>query len=564
MIQRLKIVNLALIHSLELELSSGLNVLSGETGAGKSIIVDSLSLLLGGRYDKTMLRYGEAYGYVEGVFDVQNVSDELTALGMDEEDILIVNRKFYADGKNEIRLNGRTITASMLKRITPKLIDLCGQNEHQSLGVVANHIKVLDYYIRHNAINIKQNIAENLEKLKESNKILQSIGNKEERLKTIDFLRFGIDEIKKANVKDGEEEELIALRKKYLSAETVKAGLQEGLSNLSDAEQNALDLLYDAKRALLRIEKYVESLPELTQRLSALSIELQDVADSLNSELEDLDFSDQELDRLEKRLEVVRNVSRKYGSGDKLKSNLDEMLARVEELENADETYEKTATLKKKILDSLYEDSKKLSQIRHDGALIFQKAVVGQLSHLGMTSEFEARFAPFPARDECEDRIGPDGMDKVEFYLSPNVGQPLNPLVKIISGGELSRLMLALKVVSSEIDETPTLIFDEIDTGISGKIGLEVAKQLAVLSGKHQLLCVTHLPQICAMADQNFYIYKSSDGKNTETFVSPLTQDSCLEEIARLSGSKDVSEQSLVAAKDMKNWSDSYKATLSN
>ncbi len=563
MIRSLHIKNLALISKLDIEFDSGLNVLSGETGAGKSIIVDSLTLLLGGRYDKTFLRYGEKSGYVEGVFDCERVMDEMAQLGLDEDDTLIVTRNFNAEGRNDIRLNGRSVTLSMLRKITPKLIDICGQNEHQSLSNIDNHIKVLDYYVRHKTAKSFEKLEILCQNLKETNKFLEYVGDAKDREKNIDFLKFQIEEIEKANVKENEEEELVALRKKYFSAETVCDGLKTTANLLTeDDDVNVSSLLYEAVKALRKIEKYGDEYSTLLQRLNDLSIEIEDVSETAKSELDSMDFSDEDLDKLEKRLETVRNISRKYGSGKNLIDNLTSMKEKLNELENADELYEKRSKEKRKLLAEIYEISSDISSERKRGAVQLKEFIEKELATLGMQSEFEIKFNEFPSIENCEKFVSTSGMDSLEFYLSPNVGQPLNPLVKIISGGELSRLMLALKVVSSNCDGTPTMIFDEIDTGISGKIGLEVAKKLAVLSKNHQLLCVTHLPQICAMADKNLYISKSNDGTATFTSVKALDEKDVAGEIARLTGGADISEQSLQTAKEMKEWSNSFKKTL--
>ena len=563
MIRSLHIKNLALISKLDVNFDSGLNVLSGETGAGKSIIVDSLTLLLGGRYDKTFLRYGEKTGYVEGVFDSEKVKDEMAQLGLDEDDTLIVTRNFNAEGRNDIRLNGRSVTLSMLKKITPKLIDICGQNEHQSLSNIDNHIKVLDYYVRHKTAKSFEKLEDLCQNLREVNKFLDYVGDTKDREKNIDFLKFQIEEIEKANVKENEEEELVALRKKYFGAETVCDGLKTTAGVLTeDDEVNVSTLLYEAVKALRKIEKYGDEYATLLQRLNDLSIEIEDISETAKSELESMDFSDEDLDKLEKRLEIVRNISRKYGSGKNLVDNLVSMKEKLDELENADELYEKRSKEKRKILAEIYKISTDISTERKKGAVQLKDFIEKELATLGMQSEFEIRFSEFPALENCEKYISANGMDSLEFYLSPNIGQPLNPLVKIISGGELSRLMLALKVVSSNCDGTPTMIFDEIDTGISGKIGLEVAKKLAVLSKNHQLLCVTHLPQICAMADKNLYISKSNDGTATFTSLKSLDDKDVVGEIARLTGGADISEQSLQTAKEMKEWSNSFKKTL--
>ncbi len=564
MIRSLHIKNFALISSLNIEFDAGLNVLSGETGAGKSIIVDSLMLLLGSRYDKTFLRYGEKSGFVEGVFDSEKVKKELEEFGIEDDDgTLIITRSFNEDGRNDIRLNGRVVTLSTLKKISPKLIDICGQNEHQSLSNVDEHIKVLDYFIRNNIDSYKNDLISLCQSLKETNNFLSYVGDARDREKNIDFLKYQIEEIEKANVKENEEDELVALRKKYFSAETVCDGLKTTANLLTeDDEVNISSLLYETVKSLRKIEKFSEEYATLLERINQISIEIEDISETAKTELDSMDFSDEDMDKLEKRLEIVRNISKKYGKGEDLLKNLNAMQDRLTELENADELYEKRLKEKKELIKKIYAISKDISNERKIGSATLKQLIETELASLGMQSQFEIRFSDFPTIDDCERVITTEGMDNAEFYLSPNVGQPLNPLVKIISGGELSRLMLALKVVSMNCDDIPTMIFDEIDTGISGKIGLEVAKKLALLSKKHQLLCVTHLPQICAMADKNFYISKSNDGTSTYTSVSNLKDDAVYNEIARLTGGADISAQSVQTAKDMKEWSNSFKKQI--
>ena len=566
MLRSLHISNFALISTLDVDFCDGLNVLSGETGAGKSIIVDSLTLLLGGRYDKTMLRFGSDTGYVEGVFDIDGVADEMNELGFDGDDCLIVTRKFNADGRSEIRINGRVATASMLRSLTGKIIDLCGQHEYQTLAQVGNHIKVLDYYTRHiNGAKLDK-LSQKCLKFKDLIDRIDKIGDEEARAKNIAYLTLQINEIEEADVKEGEEDELVTLRRKYLSAETVKESLSATYGLLSENDDfNVLSSLSAAKTALSKIDKFSPVYSELLSRLNDALVEVEDVAESVGDELNSLDFSDDDMDALEKRLEKVRSITRKYGLASNLNEKLNSLKAELDDLTDADALYAKLIAEKEALLHEIYELSSEISKNRRKMAAKLEKDVEKELSDLGMQSRFEVRFSDFPTFENCEESVSAKGMDQVEFYLSANVGQPLNPLVKIISGGELSRLMLALKVVSSSIDETPVLIFDEIDAGISGKIGLEVAKKLARLTENHQVISVTHLPQICAMADANYYISKTTKNNETFTNLELLDVDGVYEEISRLTGAKGISAQSVSAAIDMKKWSDDFKkANLSN
>lgn len=566
MLIKLTVKNFALISKLELEFGKELNILSGETGAGKSIIVDCIMLLAGGRYDKTMLRFGESSGFVEGVFSVpEKISAALKDFISDDDEEIIIFRRFNSDGKNEIKINGRSATVAMLKEISSGLIDICGQNEHQSLANVTNHIKIVDYYARHSTSELLKNISENYIKLREVNSKLEEIGDAKSRARNLDVYKFQLEEIDRAKLKPGEEEELSSARKRCLGAEKIASALSEAAGFLSDYSDGMSmeELLEDAERKLSSVAGYDPRYSEWADRIKSVAIEVEDLAESITDELSSLDFAPDELDALEKRLDTVRNITRKYGDYDSAMSFRAELVKKIDEIENAEDYYIKLTKEKSVLVKKLFGDSVLLSEERRKAAKELEISVVKELSELGMAnSVFEVRFDPLPDPASCEPLISPTGMDRVEFYLSPNAGQPLKPLVKIISGGELSRLMLALKVVSSSVDDTPTVIFDEIDTGISGKIGTEIAKKLARLALRHQLLCVTHLPQIAAMADTHYFIDKFTEDGQTYTRLTLLDENASIEEVSRLSGAKDISSEAFKNAAQMKKWSDDYKASI--
>lgn len=566
MLIKLTVKNFALISKLELEFGKELNILSGETGAGKSIIVDCIMLLAGGRYDKTMLRFGESSGFVEGVFSVpEKISAALKDFISDDDEEIIIFRRFNSDGKNEIKINGRSATVAMLKEISSGLIDICGQNEHQSLANVTNHIKIVDYYARHSTSELLKNISENYIKLREVNSKLEEIGDAKSRARNLDVYKFQLEEIDRAKLKPGEEEELSSARKRCLGAEKIASALSEAAGFLSDYSDGMSmeELLEDAERKLSSVAGYDPRYSEWADRIKSVAIEVEDLAESITDELSSLDFAPDELDALEKRLDTVRNITRKYGDYDSAMSFRAELVKKIDEIENAEDYYIKLTKEKSVLVKKLFGDSVLLSEERRKAAKKLEISVVKELSELGMAnSVFEVRFDPLPDPASCEPLISPTGMDRVEFYLSPNAGQPLKPLVKIISGGELSRLMLALKVVSSSVDDTPTVIFDEIDTGISGKIGTEIAKKLARLALRHQLLCVTHLPQIAAMADTHYFIDKFTEDGQTYTRLTLLDENASIEEVSRLSGAKDISSEAFKNAAQMKKWSDDYKASI--
>lgn len=564
MLSRISIKNLAIISSAELDLAGGLNVLSGETGAGKSIVVDALMLLMGGRFDKTMLKYGENCGSVEGFFTSDGRLEKiLSDNGIDAGDEVLVRRKFYADGKNDVRINGTAVTASMLKSIMSTVIDICGQNEYQIIAKKREHRIILDDYAGENIRGILNEISDGLKKLKEIDEQIAAIGDSSSRLIRLDMLGYQIDEIEKAKVYPGEDEELIEKRARIMHAEKIRNAIASS-SDALDSEGGALDALSQAIKSLISIRSLGSDYESLLSRLESLSIELSDVSGTIQDLEKEIGGSEEELDDLEKRLRVVRNVKSKYGPLDGLQDKLAELKKEFDFLSSADEEFERLNEERASVISKLYGLSRSASEIRRKYAKKLEGDVMRELTGLGFKkADFSVSFADFPAKDDFEDKLTSGGADDIEFLLSPNPGQPLLPLVKIISGGEMSRFMLALKVVASKTD-VATMIFDEIDAGISGITGREVAKKLAEISRLSQVICVTHLPQIASMADRQFYIEKSSLEDTTVTEVRLLDREGMIEEISRLSGTGGVSSLATKNAEELKTWADEFKRNLRN
>lgn len=564
MLRSVYINNIALIKSQTLDFCDGFNVLSGETGAGKSIIVDSLSLILGGKFDRILMRYGESVSRVEAVFDTTDRAKEiLDCLDIEADDVTVITRKASSDGKTENRINGRTVTLSSIKQLGAVLLDICGQNEYQFLSSVGNHLKVVDSYSTENVAAKRIEIASILSEIRKINAKLDEIKDGEERADNIDFLKRKLNEIDKIKTYDGELEELEEKRRVYRASGKIIEALNEAKKNMSGGSESIIGKLQNTIRAMSSVSDIGEEFFQLNERLKSTLIELEDISDAIDASLDNTDVTESDIDQLEDRLHKVRELIRKYGDYNGIRNKRDELADKINFLENADELFDELEIEKKNLLKKAYDIAVKLSDIRKATAKKLEVAVMRELGDLGMANAvFKVMFEDLPKPADCEDYFTSSGLDKVEFYLSPNAGQPLKPLTKIISGGEQSRLMLALKVISGNSDGIPSLVFDEIDTGISGKIGLEVAKKLAVLSRNHQVLCVTHLPQIAAMADKNFFIEKNTTNGETVTNVSELDRVSAVEEIARLSGGKDISQSARTNAEEMKNWSDKYKTEL--
>ncbi|MEG1529530.1 MAG: DNA repair protein RecN [Clostridia bacterium] len=564
MITNLLIENIALIDKLELELFDGLNILSGETGAGKSIIIDSLNFVLGERADKTLIRYGTNYSAVEAVFsDYQNenICEYLQDIGVDCDDILIIRRKMTVENKNECRINGKLTTLSILKGLTELLVDIHGQHEHQSLLKPSNHIALLDNTDSGSVLKLKDEVKiahENYCTLKAE---LEKFGDSDSRMRRLDVLNFQIEEIKKAEIADGEEDELLEKRKRIRNMEKILTALETANNTLDGYDGTSVTAeLKNSISALSQVVSYDERLNGLSSRLDDAKAEITDVASTLNDMLQELDFDAKSSDAVEERLELVRNLFRKYGGNfNRMQEFLSSAVEEADMLTNAEERVEQLEMLISKASKQLLATATTLTEKRKNLAEKFEKAMIRELGDLGMAgSTFNVDFKT----TEDIDKITANGADTVEFLISPNLGEPLKPLAKIISGGEMSRFMLALKNIIANVDGIGTMVFDEIDTGISGNIAEVVAEKMCNISRNRQVLAVTHMSTLASMADHHYLIEKSVENGKTLTHVHLLEDDTV--EIARLIGGSDYSTFALPHAKEMKTQANKYKAKISS
>ena len=569
MLKNLIINNIALIDRLDIDFQTGLSVLSGETGSGKSIIIDSLAFVLGERADKALIKYGEESAEVTALFEVETdcpVLAKLTEYGYGDDAEILLSRKMSVSGKNEIRINGKTATLSMLKDICSELADIFGQGQHLSLLDERNQLSVLDAFCDFRGADTQLRSVW-YPKLSEVNRQLKSFGGSEtERERLLDILKFQIDELKAADLDEKEENELIATHKRLVNAEKIASAVNVAADSLG-SELGAINRLSDAVSSLRQISGMEDSAAALADRLQTARIEIEDVSASLDSLLEAVDFSPSEADRMETRLEKIRQLKRKYGgsvaealeflkNAETQYNNLLNSSARIAEL-NA----EKQAILKK-----MFELSAVKSEERKRTADKLSQRIMRELDDLGMRgTRFEVEFECAEAFESYANNPSADGYDRVRFMMSANVGEPLKPLSKVISGGEMSRFMLAVKNITALAEKIPTMVFDEIDTGISGNMAQMVANKLADVSHNkqngYQCIVITHLPQICAMADCNLYINKYEKDGKTFTAVNRLTTlEQRSEEVARLMGS--VGQHALVNARELIEWSDNYKKSI--
>lgn len=552
MLEHLHIRNVALIKESEISFGDGLNILTGETGAGKSMIIDSLQFALGGRAGKDFLRHGEKQAAVEALFSVQSqaLTEKLAENGIapEEDGTLLITRTLSEAGKSVCRINGSTVTVGMLKEIAEDMIDIYGQHEHQSLLNPVKHIRLLDRFCGAGFGEAMEEYKNSRQRLKELEKQLTIlIGDESQREQRMDMLLFQKEEIEAAELREGEEDALLEQKKRLSSMERLMRLTGESITLLYDGDDrapSACDQLGDALAKLREAAEYDAALSPLADALADGYAAVEDCARELKREAEEQEADPEELERIEERLQLFYKLKRKYGGS--IEAVLEFYEKAVQELEFLSNSSEKAAELSAKKA----EEEKRLSALA-ETLTARRRATAEQVEEQIETAlhDMEMKHARFHIQIEEKADWGADGKDKVEFLISANAGEPLKPLAKIASGGEMSRVMLALKTVLVDADEIGTFIFDEIDTGVSGRTARRVGEKMRFLGGKRQLLCITHLPQIAAMADNHFLIEKESDAGETVTRVTALDEEGAVREVARLMN--DVTETTLAAAREL-------------
>lgn len=550
MIQELMVQDFAIISNLTIPFKEGMTVLTGETGAGKSIIIDAMGLLVGGRGSADYIRDGEEKCRIEGAFyvsDNQHVAEFLTNNGIEPSDgQLVIQREIYRTGRNNCRINGQLVTTKTLREIGPYIVDIHGQNEHQELMHVQNHLRLLDQYAPKEvkkSISLYQSKFNEYDKLK--TKVTHLVNNEKEFVQRMDMLTFQYKEIESAQLVSGEEENLLEERKRLVNFQKITDALKKAYHYLDDDEFNAVMLSGAAMSEMEHIESIDSDYSETTELLRTAYYSLQEAAGRVNSSLEQLEMDDERLIVIENRLDVIRQLKRKYGD------TVEEVIAYFEKITAELETQLDTTTDVAMLQESLNEMesellifAEELSEKRHKIAEKLEQDIMTQLKSLYMEhAVFKVRF------DDTSLTI--NGKDKVEFYLSTNVGESLKPLNKIVSGGELSRIMLALKTIFSSTKSVTSIVFDEVDTGVSGRVAQAIAEKIHQIGSHSQVLCITHLPQVAAMADTQYFIRKLVEKNRTKTQVRELTDDERVNEIARMLSGADVTELTKEHAKEL-------------
>ena len=557
MLHNLYVKNLALIDEMEVELKNGLNILTGETGAGKSIILGSINLALGGRYSSDILRNEEEAGYVELTFFVEDEVQIELLKALDvypEEGVVTLSRKMI--GKRSVsKINGETVQISQLKEVAGILIDIHGQHEHQSLLYKKNHLAILDEFAKEEIKDVKLQVADAYRSYKMYKEELQEANlDEKERNKEMSFLEFEIHEIREANLKENEDESLEEQYRRMVNGKKITSNLEEAYGYTANANNNASDALSRAIYCLQDAARYDERANELYLQLSEVDSLLNDFNRELSDYSSSFDFSEEEFYEVEKRLNEINHLKSKYGNSiEEILTYCEEKEETLRRLQDYDSYLEQ---LRKNLADAeteVSELSTRLSKMRQEAAKELTKAIRDGLLDLNFLDvQFEMVFSKLVHYTAV-------GTDEVEFMISMNPGEPVRPLGDVASGGELSRIMLAIKTVMAEKDRIETLIFDEIDVGISGRTAQKVSEKMALIGRSHQVICITHLAQIAAMADAHFAIEKKVIDGKTKTSISLLNKEEEIAELARILGGAEITEKVMQSAAEMKELANSSK-----
>ena len=565
MLQRLSIKNVALIDSADISFSDGLNVLSGETGAGKSVILDSVNFVLGAKADRSMIRYGETECMVKAEFSVSEDSlalAELREMDIESDGEIVISRRFSDSGKNAIKINGNTVTATMLRRVTDFLVDVHGQSEHFYLLSESNQLKTLDEVVGNGLTELKESLLKLLQERKDVDERISMLGGSvAERGRRLDILRYEIDEIEAVGLKDGEEEELLAKRNKINHLEKIISVIKEATGAMS-GEGGVYDGIGVAKRAVGSIARLDDSYAELAERLESLLAEADDIAETLSDMGSELYFDERESEETESRLDSIRSLKRKYGgSFAEIEAYLQKSKEEFELLSDCEGQYEILTTKRKKVLKEIYQLCLRMTELRKKKGLEFCKRVTEELKTLNIQSAaFDIEFKEYTEEDA--ERANGNGLDSVCFLFSANAGEPLKPLGKIISGGEMSRFMLALKTQLKGVNGICTYIFDEIDAGISGKTAKVVGEKFARIAQNTQIIAVSHLAQIASMSDLSLLIEKKEENGKTHTQVKTLSETEKTLEIVRLLGGENEDGIAKRHAEEMIKQANEYKNAI--
>lgn len=546
MLSVLHIENIAVIEQADIAFDQGFNVLTGETGAGKSIVIDAISAIIGERAYRDMIRTGTTKATVRGIFVQVPELRWFAENGVPYEDELMIQREIYLDGKNVCRVNGQPVTVSILRKLGLQLINIHGQRDSQQLFDEDYHLQFLDAFSETG--DLLADYLSKYDRVTELRRQIQRLTMDEgEKLRKMESLKFQIEEISRAGLKAGEDDALEARRKLLQNAEKLSDGLDGAYGALcgGDETDGAASLLTQAERALAKIARFDPRLEELRERISDLMYQVQDAGEELRDKRDELAYSGEELEEIESRLDLIHRLRRKYGATcQDILNYLAKAQQELEDIQFADDELIRLKGELKHAEKAAWDDAKALRQARMQGAERMTEQILQELRQLDMPKvQFSCVFA--------ETELTTSGADAVAFYMSANVGESLKPINKVASGGEMARIMLAMKNVLAQQDQVATLIFDEVDTGVSGRAAQKVAEKLRQVARNKQVLCVTHLPQIAAMAHTHMLISKGEREERTYTTVRPLDKEGRKRELARIIGGANITETTLRSAEEM-------------
>ena len=522
MITNLHIKNIGIIDEINVALNDGFNVLTGETGAGKSLLIESLNIIAGGRFSKDMIRNGKEYSLVEACI-------YLPGNKASEDGNIIVSREVYINGRNLCKINGRMVTVNQLREFMRDIIDIHGQSDNQKLMNPQNHIEYVDDFSGDKIIDLKNKYHELYNKYLEiKNELNRNYGDDKQKQLKLDLLYYQLNEINNANLKVGEDEELVKKQKIYQNSEKIVTNLSKANDLFENKILNSLDTVINS---LNKVAIYDDKYNSLIERINGAYYDIQDVSYTISEDFLNNDYNDKEAEIVQDRLDLIFNLKRKYGNtiSEILEYKL-KLEKEINDIENLDEYIIKLKKQLKTIKEEMHEKCIELNKIRKNSAIELEEKITKELKELEM---FNAEFKINVEFEE--ENYNKNGLNNIEFMISTNIGEEYKPLVKIASGGELSRIMLAIKTVFSDVDNTPIMIFDEIDTGISGVAASSVSEKMRTISLKHQVICVTHLAVIAAKAKYNYYIYKDVIDGKTYSNIKLLDERETLNEIARIS-----------------------------
>ncbi|MDK3675391.1 DNA repair protein RecN [Staphylococcus pseudintermedius] len=551
MLQSLSIKQFAIIDTLDIQFSDGLTVLSGETGAGKSIIIDAIGQLIGMRASSEFVRHGEKKAIIEGIFDIDDAKDairQLETLGIDiNEDFLIVKREIFSSGKSICRINNQTVTLQDLRQVMQSLLDIHGQHETQSLLKQKYHVELLDRYADGEYIEELQQYAQSYEQHQEKIKELEALESADQALlQRLDLMKFQYDELKEAQLKEGEIEQLEIDIKRIQNSENLSLALNAAYVTLTD-EHAITDRLYTLSSELQNVNQILpETFEKLKEEVDQFYYTLEDAKHQIYEEINQTEFDEQYLNELESRTNLLNNLKRKYGKDiSDLMIYQEKIADEINKIENYEESTSKLREEIQQLSQQVQEDGEKLTKARRIVARQLRDRIVNEIQYLQMKdANLEISFKPYETPQK-------DGLERIEFLISPNKGEPLKSLNKIASGGELSRIMLALKSIFVRAHGQTAILFDEVDSGVSGQAAQKMAEKMKDIASVIQVICISHLPQVASMSDHHLYISKHEKDDRTTTTVRELTGDARIDEIARMISGATVTVLTRQNAKEM-------------